>query len=137
MISSASVFATRRGVAVLHVVQVDLRQACRAGELLEPARDGVRMRRLAVLPAEQHPVILVIQPELFPLPVQHLDVRVQVNTTDDNAPPVARGRDGQAREARRVRSRQRARPVKSRRAIRASRLSHGCSAPGGMASIQA
>src|SRR5580700_8726764 len=45
--------------------------------------------------------------------------------------------DGQAREARRVRSCQRARPVNSRRAIRATQLSHGCPATSGTASIQA
>ena len=45
--------AARGGVAVPHVVQVDFWQTGRRGELLEPSRDRVRMRRPAVRPAEQ------------------------------------------------------------------------------------
>jgi hypothetical protein len=55
------------GVAVPHVVKVDLGQPGRGGELLEPPRDRVRMRRSAVLPAEQHAVILILRSELAPL----------------------------------------------------------------------
>jgi hypothetical protein len=55
-------------------MKVDLGQACLAGELLEPAGDRVRVRRLAVLPAEQHAVVLVVRPEVLALLVEHLDV---------------------------------------------------------------
>jgi hypothetical protein len=34
------------------------------GELLEPARDGVGMRRLAVLPAEEAAAIVVVRSEV-------------------------------------------------------------------------
>jgi hypothetical protein len=47
-----SILASRPGVP--HVVQVDLRSASRRGQLLEPPGDRVRVRRPAVLPAEQH-----------------------------------------------------------------------------------
>ena len=59
------------------VVQVDLWESGRRGELLEPARDRVRMRRPAVLPAEQHAVILVVRAELAPFPGKLPDVRLQ------------------------------------------------------------
>ena len=65
------------GVAVPDVVQVDLGQARGRGELLEPPRDRVRMRRPAVLPAEQHPVILVVRAELAPFVVEPFDVCLQ------------------------------------------------------------
>ena len=35
------------------------------------------MGRLAVRPAEQHAVIVVVQPEVPPLLVEHLDVRLE------------------------------------------------------------
>jgi len=66
-----------RGVAVPQVVQVDLRQPGRRGELLEPARDRVGARGSAVLPAEQHPMILVVRAQLAPLLVEALDVRLE------------------------------------------------------------
>src|SRR6266516_1241401 len=40
-------------VAVPHIMQVDLRQISRCGELVEPAGDGVWVRWPPVLPAEQ------------------------------------------------------------------------------------
>jgi hypothetical protein len=43
-----------------HVVQVDLEQSGGRAELVEPAGDRVRVRRLAVFSAEQQPVILII-----------------------------------------------------------------------------
>jgi hypothetical protein len=58
-------------------MKVDLGQPGRRGELLEPPRNRVGMRRPAVLPAEQHPVILVVRAELAPLPGELLDVRLQ------------------------------------------------------------
>jgi hypothetical protein len=63
-----------RGVAVPHVVQVDLRESRRLGELVEAARDRIRMGRPAVLPAEQQAVIVVAGSELRTLAVQHLDM---------------------------------------------------------------
>jgi hypothetical protein len=73
-----SIFASNcGGVAVPHVVQVDLRQASRRGQLLEPSRDRVRVRRPAILPAEQHAVIVVVRPEFAPLFVELLDVHLQ------------------------------------------------------------
>src|ERR1035437_5347894 len=53
----------RSGVAVPHVVQVDFRETGRRGELLESSRDRIRVRRPAVLPAEQHAVIVVVGAE--------------------------------------------------------------------------
>jgi hypothetical protein len=47
--------ASRGGVAVPDVVQVDLWEAGRLGQLLEAAGNRVRVRRLAVLPAERLP----------------------------------------------------------------------------------
>jgi len=50
--------------------QVDLREPCCLGELVEAARDRIRMGRPAILPAEQA-VIVVAGSELRTLPVQH------------------------------------------------------------------
>lgn len=61
-------------VAAPDVVQVDLGQPGRRRQPLEPAGDRVRVRRLAVLLAEQHAVIVVIRPGVAPFAVQHLDV---------------------------------------------------------------
>ena len=73
-----SIFAFNRGgVAVTDVVEVDLGEPGRRGQLLEPAGDGVRVRGSAVLPAEQQPVILVVRAQVFPFPVQRLDVSHQ------------------------------------------------------------
>jgi hypothetical protein len=73
-----SIFASAsRGVAVAHVVQVDLWEASRRGQLLEPSRDRVRVRTPAILPAEQHAVIEVVRPEFAPLLVELLDVHLQ------------------------------------------------------------
>ena len=73
-----SIFAFNRGgVAVTDVVEVDLGEPGRRGQLLEPAGDGVRVRGSAVLPAEQQPVILVVRAQVFPFPVQRLDVSRQ------------------------------------------------------------
>jgi hypothetical protein len=69
--------AARGCVAVAHVVQVDLRQPGRRGELLEPPRDRIRVRRPAVLPAEQHAVIVVVRAELALLLIDCLDVRLE------------------------------------------------------------
>jgi hypothetical protein len=62
--------AARSGLAVADVVQVDLRETGRRGELLEPSRDRIRMRRPAVLPAEQHAVIVVVGAEFPAAPGQ-------------------------------------------------------------------
>jgi hypothetical protein len=62
------------GVAVPDVVQVDLRQPGRRGELLEPPGNRVGVRRPAVRPAEQHAVIVVLRAEVPPLLVELLDV---------------------------------------------------------------
>src|ERR1700747_2715886 len=56
--------ASRGGVAVPYVVQVDLGQSRGRGELLEPSRDRVRMWRPSVWPAEQHAVIVVVRAEV-------------------------------------------------------------------------
>jgi hypothetical protein len=69
--------AARGDVAVAHVVQVDLRQPGRRGELLEPPRDRIRVRRPAVLPAEQHAVIVVVRAELALLLIDCPDVRLE------------------------------------------------------------
>ena len=63
------------GVAVPDVVQVDLGQTCGRGELLEPPCDRVWMRRPAVLPAEQHAMILIVRPELAPLLIKAAPLR--------------------------------------------------------------
>jgi hypothetical protein len=55
-------------------VQVDLREACLLGQLLEPAGDRVRVWRLAVFPAEQPAKIVVVRPEVAPLLVEQVDV---------------------------------------------------------------
>jgi hypothetical protein len=65
------------GITVPDIVQVDLGQPGRRGELLEPPCDRVRMRRPAVWPAEQHAVILVVLAEVAPLLVELLDVRLE------------------------------------------------------------
>ncbi len=70
-----SIFAARPAVA--HVVQVDLRQPGRRSQSLESPRDGVRVGRRAVLPAEQDPVALVVRAEFLPPLVQHLDVDLE------------------------------------------------------------
>jgi hypothetical protein len=59
---------------VPHVVQVDLGQPGRRGQLLESPRDRVRVWRPAVRPAEQHAVIVVPRPEVPPLLLELLDV---------------------------------------------------------------
>lgn len=69
--------AASGGVAVPHVVQVDFWEASRGGELLESPGDRVRVRRPAVLPAEQHAVIVVVRPEVTPLLVELLDMQLQ------------------------------------------------------------
>jgi hypothetical protein len=56
--------AARRRVAVPHVMKADLGETGRSGQLLEPARNGVRVDRAAVLPAEQQPVIVVVGAKL-------------------------------------------------------------------------
>src|SRR5215467_268434 len=50
------------GVAVPHVMQVDLREPGRSGERVEAAGDRVRVRWPTVLPAEQQAVIGVVRP---------------------------------------------------------------------------
>ena len=62
--------AARGGVAVPDVVQVDLREIGRRRQLLEPPRDRIGMRRPSVLPAEQHPVIVVVRAEVAALLVK-------------------------------------------------------------------
>ncbi len=47
------------------------------GELLEAAGDRVRVRWLAVLPAEQPAAIVVVRPEVPTLLVELVDVRLQ------------------------------------------------------------
>jgi hypothetical protein len=58
-------------------MQVYLRQAHRGGQFLEPPGDGIRVRGPAVLPAEQDPMIPVLRPELVPLLVERIDVRLE------------------------------------------------------------
>jgi hypothetical protein len=70
-----SIFAARPAVA--HVAQVNLREPGRRGQPLESPRDRVRVGRLAVLPAEQEPLTLVVRAELLPLLVQHLGVNLE------------------------------------------------------------
>jgi hypothetical protein len=67
--------AARRRVAVPYVVQIDGRKIGRPGEPLEAAGDRVRVRRGAVLPAEQPAAIVVVRPEFLPFLIELLDVR--------------------------------------------------------------
>jgi hypothetical protein len=98
---------------VAHVVQVDLWEVGRLGESLEAPRDRVGMRRLAVLPAEQDTVVLVVRPEVLPFLVEQFDVdlengegeRVKATALRAAAPAVRasgvrpEGRPGAARRA--------------------------------------
>src|SRR5262249_35975079 len=74
-----SILASRacRGVAVANVVQADLGQPGCFGQPVESASDRVRMRRFALLPAEQQPVVLVVRPELAAFVVKHPGVRLE------------------------------------------------------------
>ncbi len=60
-----------------HVVQFDRRKTGRRGQLFEPARDRIGMRWPAVLPAEQHAMIVVVRPEIPALLVERFDVGLQ------------------------------------------------------------
>ena len=73
----ASKLVMSGGVAVPYVVQVDLEETGRRGQLLEASRDRVGMRRPAIGPAEQDAVIVIVRPEVPAFPVEHLDMRLQ------------------------------------------------------------
>jgi hypothetical protein len=60
----------RATVSAGRLVGVDRGQVGRLGKPLESPRDRVRMRRLAVLPAEQDPVVEVVRAEVLTLLVK-------------------------------------------------------------------
>ena len=69
--------AASGGVAVPHVMQVDLGQASPRGQLLEPSGDRVGMGRPAIFPAEQHAVIVAVRSDFAPLLVELFYVHLQ------------------------------------------------------------
>jgi hypothetical protein len=84
---------------VPHVVQVDLWQTGRLGDLLEAPGDGVRVGRLAVFPAEQPAAILVVRAEVGALGIKAAPKAPLARTALGSAlprppSPGAPGRDG-------------------------------------------
>jgi hypothetical protein len=82
--------AASGGVAMPDVMQVDLREASRGGQPLEPARDRIGVRRSAVLPAEQHAMVVVVRPEVAALLVKASALRAAAGPA--SAPPLSLGR---------------------------------------------
>jgi hypothetical protein len=81
----------RATVSAGRLVGVDRGQVGRLGKPLESPRDRVRMRRLAVLPAEQDPVVEVVRAEVLTLLVEAAHAARRTPHADASArPPTAR-----------------------------------------------